>query len=276
MVHDKLPDIYDKLAAAQIHFRAPDQATRVPEDNDLRNLGIDRDRIVCALLSKAANTSKAIVVLCDSDLADDAYALFRVLLENYVYLAWMLNKDWMIRVDTYWLFAAPVVTRWATVLQEHYPDQYRRLASTPHKLAAANAVSREVFDDKWIGWARFSGAKEPVHLRAMLDELYPDESKAETGNVLYARAYFESSLYVHSLPRSLQEMFAALQNDTCYGIAQSPSATKSATYVLRVSAMIMLATLSAVSAFIGADLESEITSLLDQLDSSSDGLEDDD
>jgi hypothetical protein len=274
LVHDKLPGLYEQLASTRIYFRVPDRATRSPTINAIKNLGIDRDRVICALLSKAANTTKAITVLCDSRLADDAYALFRVLLENYICLAWMLNIDWTTRVDTYWLSAAPVVTRWAKVLEEHYPDQHQRMTSQSDRVSQATAVSREVFEDKWIGWARFAGSKEPVQLRAMFEELYPDDSHSSTGPVLYARGYFESSLYVHSLPRSLQEMFTALRNEACYKIIESPSASSSVEYVLRVSAVIMLATLSTLDTFLNAGLASDISELTGELERSSEGLAD--
>ena len=65
-------DFFPKIRTARVYFRDADTSNvryaRKPSEPGREN---DRDRIICALANKAANTHAAIAVLCDSALADD-------------------------------------------------------------------------------------------------------------------------------------------------------------------------------------------------------------
>jgi hypothetical protein len=87
-----------------------------------------RDRAVCALINKAANTHAAIKTLTDMGHGDDAEALGRVLMENVALLRWLLI-DPVYRLDLYCISDALLRRRWLQLIEEHYshkPDLVQR------------------------------------------------------------------------------------------------------------------------------------------------------
>src|SRR5207244_3856419 len=89
-----------------ILFREAVQTTRVPEQLRGRStqVVIHRDRIVCSLLNRLMNTKGAILRLATEGCGDDAYALARVAIENSIVIAWLLDGDWAVKIDTYGMY----------------------------------------------------------------------------------------------------------------------------------------------------------------------------
>jgi hypothetical protein len=85
-IHDLIVALCNQLSAEGYYLRSKAKTSRIPEP--LRKadstLVVDRDRIVCALLNKAANTKAAIMTLAEAGHGDDAYALARVITENSI------------------------------------------------------------------------------------------------------------------------------------------------------------------------------------------------
>jgi hypothetical protein len=107
-IHQRIIALCDRLTLQGYYFRKPAKATRIPDSlkKDDAVLVVDRDRIICALLNKLANTKVAIMGLAEGGHGDDAYALARVAIENSIIVAWLLQEDQAVRLDTYGLFTA--------------------------------------------------------------------------------------------------------------------------------------------------------------------------
>lgn len=88
-IHQRIVALCDRLTSQGHYFRKPAKATRIPDSlkNDDAMIVVDRDRIVCALLNKLANTKLAIMALAEGGHGDDAYALARVAIENSIIVA---------------------------------------------------------------------------------------------------------------------------------------------------------------------------------------------
>jgi hypothetical protein len=93
-----------------------------------------RDRIFCALVSKATGTHAAIRKLAEAGHSGDAISLSRVLIENLVVIFW-INLDVGLRLDLYCASAEVYNRRLAYVIQTHF-------ASLDPEFAAA-AVEQE-------------------------------------------------------------------------------------------------------------------------------------
>src|SRR5262249_15128925 len=129
-IHEKILAVYPKFAEKKVFFRRPDRASRQQLlKPGSRALAVDRDRMVCALLNRMANTKRSIAALCDAALSEDAMSLVRVLMEASTQLAWMLQGDWVRRVDTYILFWTALKRRQASVAVEHFDDPELRAIS---------------------------------------------------------------------------------------------------------------------------------------------------
>jgi hypothetical protein len=113
----------ERLNERRIHFRRAQPSPLVDRKfaTSPTTWAVDRDRAVSGLANKAVNTYRAIGLLVEQGLADDGYALCRVLMENAITLAWISEGDWQRRIDTFVFFAAPTQKRYRTVLLDHYP-----------------------------------------------------------------------------------------------------------------------------------------------------------
>jgi len=269
--HRRILALYPRIAERRIYFRRQDKSSRQSRHKaSERIIGVERDRMICALLNKAANTKRAIVTLCDTDLSDDAMSLCRVLLENSVQLQWMLHDDWVSRVDTYSLFAAALSRRIANVSIEHFSGtDLDELARTTLADTAAAAAVDDVFSGKWMDWARFDDPARPgkikiVKLRDMIEELDPKHVGMDTGHVAFAGAYLDGCHYVHSLPPSLLYILKDLENAATYELRER-SRSERALYALQQSNFWTLMAIAAVNDRLGVGLDEEIQAILEFL-----------
>jgi hypothetical protein len=262
-LHDRVASIYSLINDGRYFYRRPEESPLVRDLFALKQhtVTMDRDRVVASLANKALNTHKAIAVLCGSGLADDAYALCRILMENFANLAWICKGDWIKRIDRYGLFIAPTRRRLMKVLVEHFPDSIvakEALAAWEREPSSA-VISKELFRDSHLKWAHFDPPKHKKEgaLKAMMRELDPEHVAPESGNFAYALSYFDCSHFVHSNPLSLRNIDREVMSEHTYSIRARPR-HELTNLALILSITWTLTILTALNEFLGATFEPDI------------------
>lgn len=259
-LHQRAGSLYHLINDQQFFYRRIEGSPLVRELSASRpqTVGVDRDRVVSALANKALNTHNAIGILCDSGLADDAYALCRILMENFVTLAWICRADWIERIDRYGLFAAPSRRRLVRVILDHFPDSHaaKEAASLWDDSDLTAIVSKELFHDSHLKWTNLTTRNEGP-LKAMMRELDPEHLAPETGNFAYAMSYFDGSHFVHSLPLSIRNIERELLPEKTYLVRVRPR-FELVDMSLNLSITWTLTILTALNDFLGARIDDEI------------------
>ncbi len=154
-LHEQIEALYPRIDSAKVYFRSPAPPCKeVPLDvrNTRDTPVVDRDRAVCALTIRAANTKKAVKALADAGFSDDAYALARVLMENAATIKWLVQDEGKYRrLDTYCLFVAATKKRYLEMYLKHFPNtaQGAQIPDMDH------AIADVTFDGEHLSWAWF-------------------------------------------------------------------------------------------------------------------------
>jgi Family of unknown function (DUF5677) len=91
------------------------------DDVGVRPTGLAGSFVPYAILSKAFNVHEAVLTLCKAGLASEAYAVSRIMVEMYIGLRWMTNKDQNKRCEEYAQFVAARRKHFANVREAFYP-----------------------------------------------------------------------------------------------------------------------------------------------------------
>jgi uncharacterized protein DUF5677 len=261
-IHARVVALYARVNEQGFWFRSPAPvALELPES--LRISGkiavVDRDRIVCALMTKAANTKESILALAAAGHGDDAYALARVITENAVIIAWLLQDNWPRKLDAYGMFAFAFQARLRDLFTKYWAEK-----PEPAPLDGdTRAVAKEVFGGGWTKWARLPKADDPTKKTSgtfdeMCKDLTPPKNGGDRSNMLYELAYFHTSGYVHSSPPSIQQIASRLGYK--FRIQAEPSANL-ATLAVHLSNIAMWFALKALDEWIGAGLGEELAAI---------------
>lgn len=267
-LHQAVTGLYERINQQRFFMRKREESPRVRElfSGKPTTVAIDRDRVVAALANKAANTHRSIRVLCDGSLADDAYALCRVLMENAVILSWITAGPWIERVDTFGLFYAAAKRRLVQVITDHH-------ARTPfaaeaeeiwRTMSAESLIAEKLFANHHLDWARFPDPQKPGKVRIVkLKEMLAEIDAAHvgtTGHHAYAFAYFDSSHFVHSTVFGIRNADADMAREHTFCIAERPR-TEVARLALIVSSLWMLTAVNGLGEFLRAGIDDEIEAL---------------
>jgi hypothetical protein len=210
-VHDTLQSLCSRLKAQRIYFRRPTKAhQRLQSDIPTPTVAItDRDRVICGLAAKAAQTHQAIGALATANLPSDAMALARVMMENVFSLSWIL-QDVELRADLYYLSPSLSRRRLAEMVVQHYTHRPKFVEQAKAFLANKQIESlSERLSGTWDKWARrdADGKLIPIGARGIFLDLgntLPDGTKT---SFAYDVMYFTHSHHVHSTMDSLDTIF---------------------------------------------------------------------
>jgi hypothetical protein len=261
-IHERIVALYSRINEQGFWFRSPARAALEIPDS-LRISGkvavVDRDRIVSALMIKAANTKEALLLLASAGHGDDAYALARVITENAVIVAWLLQGDSLRRLDAYGMFHAAFRARLRDLFTKYWEEQ----PEPPPLDDATRTVASEVFGGGWTKWARVPKENNPAKKTGgSFDEICKDLTPPKKGNdrtnMVYEVAYFHTSGYVHSSPPSIQEIASRLLSK--FRVEARPSATL-APLAVHVSNIAMWFALKALDEWICGSLAEELAAI---------------
>lgn len=213
--HERIRALVRRIADEKVRFRKPDRISKrlwAPQPGSRRSLAADRDRAFSFLVNKAANSHQAVRVLVEHGLAHDALAVARVLLENYVVIAWIL-KDPVFRLDLYCASSEVFKAQWAKVIREHYQHNptMQRDAERWETNEARQQLSARLGKDhtKWARELTPDGGLRAVSVKRMfhdVGEVNPTTEKRTSFE--YDGPYFEMSGAVHStVMLALSSMF---------------------------------------------------------------------
>jgi len=221
-LHDELRALLEQIRDGKAYFRNP-AALNIPNPPVVGpKRAIDRDRLLCAMFNRLATTHTAVRRLAELGFGDDAYALCRNMIENAIYLMWILQDTG--RLDVYYLHKAPLHKRLAEVLSAHYPGapEFDDVSGSIDDWV--ERASKDVFNDEWLKWARFQvpGQKpDVVQPSGMMHDLDPAAVPAGSKHFVYDFAYFETSLYVHTLAPVLEPIARKLDGPF-YEVLEAP------------------------------------------------------
>ena len=213
-IHEEIVSLYPRIAEAKCYFRAPSfdttQQTAGGTVGGSRRAFVDRDRAICAIVNKLVTTQRAIFLLCESDMGDDAYALSRIALENAVIVAWLLNEEhWCERIDIYANSYSQAKVRLDAVAQIYHGGTEAARSLRESITSEDNAIVGELFNGQWQKWAIVNGRRWTF--KDMADEVFG-------GHFFYDRIFLETSWFVHSGLRSCLDIVAELRGDDCYSL----------------------------------------------------------
>lgn len=256
-IRDLLPRVHDQRVFFREHARV-DAHLRVPGSV----LFVDRDRIFNALISKAAETHQAILVLTQARLANDAKALLRVLVDNSMVVSWIL-QDTSLRLDCFATALQFTNNRFAEVLQEYYPGADASDLAVAKEVTEDTQRFRELMGGNHTSWARkFDDAKGklvPLKIYQMFEDIIP----AGGDSFIYNVAYFDGSAYIHSTVTSLKNL---VQSDSVYfGIAESKDDEGELEDSLFLANVVICSVLADFQRYAGVDLEPDLERIFDDI-----------
>jgi hypothetical protein len=99
-LHDELRALLEQIRDGKAYFRNP-AALNIPNPPVVGpKRAIDRDRLLCAMFNRLATTHTAVRRLAELGFGDDAFALCRNMIENAIYLMWILQDTGVIRKNS--------------------------------------------------------------------------------------------------------------------------------------------------------------------------------
>ena len=254
-IHGEIASLYPRIVEAQCHFRAPATDTSQAPSHSSKRAVIDRDRAICAIANKLVTTQHAILVLCESQLGDDAYALSRVAMENAVIFAWLLNeKAWCKRIDLYVNSYYQAQSRLNEIDRKHHGDTVAT-AGLGELTTEEEAIVKDLFNGQWRKWAVVDGRE--LTFRQMAEEVLESD-------FFYERVFLETSWFVHSGFRSCLDTISELLKDDCYDLRVRHN-KRTAAYALFLSNMAALLALDALNGRTPIALSTEIDRMFSRL-----------
>jgi hypothetical protein len=147
-----------------------------------------RYMVALALYSKCITVAEATLVLVDARFCDEAFAMTSTLVDVFITLRYITNKDTDERAKRYAEFTMKESEQWEKVAQEFWPlNPVPPLSEKTRRVAAAYPSPR-----KWSG----KSVKE-MCLEEDTFEIDPISGKPLIHNFAYGVVYRWTSLYVH-------------------------------------------------------------------------------
>jgi hypothetical protein len=270
---DAIVSLQEKVGEARVFRRRRSlvhRAVRVPG----HPTSVDRDGVVLALATKAVTTHRAIRLLTDARLASDATALMRVLLENVILIEWLL-RDATYRIDLYVESDELHTKHLAAVTAEHYKHRPELVESASARAKRHERAVRAIFGETQKKWARKLSAdrqsllKDNVSIEAMFEEVaQPEEATpGEPAKKSFMRdvVYFQASGHVHSTAFALRRIAKRIANDVIFSLSVHTDDIEFCTETLRGANLISLSAISALNAYGGLGLDTDIDAIVARL-----------
>ena len=146
-----------------------------------------RYMVALALYSKGITVAEATLALLDAGFSDEAFGLTRTLVDIFITLRYIANRDTDDRAKRYALFASKESAEWAKVAMDFWPGNAYPLDEDTKGRAATYPSPH-----KWSGMHVKDMALEPDTV-----EIDPKTGKPAVHDFAYRIIYRYTSLYVH-------------------------------------------------------------------------------
>jgi len=173
------------VAYAKLRVNA---ATYYPPLNGYRYM------VALALYSKCLTVAEAIITLLDADFGDEAFGMTRTLVDIYITLRYIANKDTEERARLYYRFIAKDIHGWNDIAKDYWPQLTRPM--DPNIVSAASHYPNP---HRWSGKSVKDMALEPDTF-----ETDPKTGKAVIHDFHYRVVYRWTSHFVHPTIVALQ------------------------------------------------------------------------
>jgi len=151
-------------------------------------------------LRKAFHVQEAVITLCKKQMASEAYALSRVLVEMFITLRWITNDNKNARAKEYGFFGAKRKEYWAKILQKYQPNNPASADAVKYVVKLYGQYAAKYSSS--VFWSR-------EKLKAMAQEIEKlDPSPRVPKDVLwdYEVPYSMASDHVHSTVAALDPL----------------------------------------------------------------------
>lgn len=143
--------------------------------------------VALALYSKAITVAEAILVLLDAGFSDEAFGMTRTLVDIFITLRYIANKDTDERAKRYAQYGAKSSAGWAEIVQSYWPQKAQPLPERTKQVAATFPNPHS-----WSGKTVKDLFYEPDTV-----EVDPQTGKPFVHDVAYRIIYRWTSRYVH-------------------------------------------------------------------------------
>lgn len=150
-------------------------------------LGGYRYMVALALYSKCLTVAEATMLLVNAGFGDEAFGMTRTLVDIFITLRYIANKDIEQRARLYYEFFTKDTEIWGDVIKHFWPLQAQQLDTRTLKLAAAYPNPH-----RWSGKTVWQMATEPDTV-----EVDPVTGKPAVHDFAYRVVYRWTSHYVH-------------------------------------------------------------------------------
>lgn len=146
-----------------------------------------RYSVALALYSKAVAVAEATLVLLNSGFSDEAFGMTRTLVDLYITMRYIANKDTEERARQFYRFLAKDIHGWAQIVNDYFPHLVQPME--PHVVKTAATYPNP---HQWSGKTVKEMALEPDTF-----ELDPATGKPFVHEVPYRIIYRWTSHFVH-------------------------------------------------------------------------------
>jgi len=153
-----------------------------------------RYMVALALYAKCLTVAEATIVLLDAGFGDEAFGVTRTLIDIFLTLRYIANKDTDERAQLYYEFASKWVKGWAPLVRDYWPGMQRPLSERTEIVAR-----RYRSPHSWSGKTVKEMALEPDTV-----EVDPASGRPLAHDFAYRVIYRWTSHYVHPTIIALQ------------------------------------------------------------------------
>lgn len=143
--------------------------------------------VALALYSKCITVAEATIALLDAGFSDEAFGMTRTLVDIFITLHYIANKDTDERAKQYYRFFARDTELWGEVIKHYWPHQAHTLDAKTLRIAASYPHPH-----RWSGKTVVDMALEPDTV-----EIDPATGKPTVHDFAYRVIYRWTSHYVH-------------------------------------------------------------------------------
>ena len=159
--------------------------------------------VALALYSKAITVAEAILVLLDAGFSDEAFGMTRTILDIFITLRYIANKDTDERAKRYAQYGAKSSALWAEIVQFYWPERAKPLPDRTKEVAATFPNPH-----RWSGKSVRDMAYEPDTV-----EVDPKTGKPFAHDVTYRIIFAWTSRYVHPTVDALKNHLVQAGHD---------------------------------------------------------------